>query len=106
MTVKGIIGGASVRPISQKDMTMRVAGEVIETTVGQAAADLARRGIDPARPVTIMVEPDDWLTRARIEIRKRVEAAGLNDEDIDRLIKEARREANDDMRRKTDPSPT
>ena len=78
---------------------MRVEGEVIESTVGQAASDLARRGIDPARPVTIMIEPDDWLTRARVEMRKRVEAAGLSDDDIDRLIKEARRQANDETRR-------
>ncbi len=86
-------------------MNLRVEGEVIESTVGQAATDLARRGIDPSRPVTIMVEPDDWLTRARVEMRKRVEAAGLSDDDIDRLIKEARREANEEMRGKPDLSP-
>jgi hypothetical protein len=83
---------------------MRIAGEVIESTAGEVAADLARRGIDPARPVTIMIEPDDWLTRSRVEMRRRVEAAGLSDEDIDRLIKEARREANNEMRREADPS--
>lgn len=85
---------------------LRSVGEVIESTAGQVAADLARHGIDPARSVTVMVEADDWLTRARAEMRKRVEAAGLTDDDIDRLIKEARREANEDMRRKANPSPT
>jgi hypothetical protein len=83
---------------------MRIAGEVIESTAGEIAADLARRGIDPSRPVTVMVEPDDWLTLARAEMRRRVEAARLSDADIDRLIKEARREANEDMRREADPS--
>jgi hypothetical protein len=67
--------------------------EVIESTVGQVAAELARRGIDPDRPVTVTIEPDDWLTRTRRETRKRVEAFGLSDDDIDRLIKEARRDA-------------
>ena len=71
-----------------KDATV----EVIESTVGQIAAELARRGIEADRPVTVTVEPDDWLTRARRESRARVVAAGLSDEDIDRLIKEARRE--------------
>jgi hypothetical protein len=80
--------------------------EVIESTVGQVAAELARRGIDPDRPVTVTIEPDDWLTRARRETRKRVEAFGLTDDDIDRLIQEARCEANDDMRRLAGPPPT
>jgi hypothetical protein len=80
--------------------------EVIESTVGQAAAELARRGIDPDRPITITIEPDDWLTKARSETRKRVEAFGLSDDDIDRLIQQARREANEDMRREAKPSPT
>jgi hypothetical protein len=84
---------------------MRIAGDVIDSTAGEVAADLARRGIDPARPVTVMIEPDDWLTRARAEMRKRVEAVGLSDEDIDRLIKEARRAANKEMR-KAGPSRT
>ncbi|HEY5210997.1 MAG TPA: hypothetical protein VIJ42_16280 [Stellaceae bacterium] len=82
---------------------MRIAGELIESTAGRVAADLARRGIEPARPITILVEPDDWLTQARVEMRHRVEAAGLTDDDIDRLIKDARRQANDEMRREAAP---
>jgi hypothetical protein len=77
---------------------MRVAGDVIESTAGQVGDDLARLGIDPARPVAVVLEPDDWLTRARAEMRKKVEAAGLSDADIDDLIKEARRQANAEMR--------
>lgn len=77
---------------------MRIAGDVIESTAGEVANDLARRGIDPACPVAVVLEPDDWLTRARAEMRKKVEAAKLSDSDIDALIKEARREANAEMR--------
>ena len=78
---------------------MSMQSEFIESTAGQIAAELARRGISPERHVTIMVEPDDWLERARRTCRKKVEAAGLTDADIDNLIKELRREVNDDMRR-------
>ena len=38
-----------------------------------------------------MIEPDDWLTKARQESRRLVIAAGLSD-DIDRLIKRAQKE--------------
>jgi hypothetical protein len=42
--------------------------------------------------VTVMIEPDDWLTKARQESRRLVIAAGLSDDDIDRLIKQAQKE--------------
>ena len=77
---------------------MRVAGDVIESTAGQVGDDLARLGIDPARPVAVVLEPDVWLTSARAEMRKKVDAAGLSDAEIDDRIKEARREANAEMR--------
>ena len=32
--------------------------EVIETTVGKVAADLAKRGLDPDDRITITIEPD------------------------------------------------
>jgi hypothetical protein len=67
-------------------------GEVIETTVSKVAAELARRGLDPHDRVTITIEPDE-LIPGRREARARVVAAGLTDEDIDRLIDEARIEA-------------
>lgn len=66
--------------------------EVIETTVGEVAAELARRGLDPHDRVTITIEPDE-LIPGRREARLRVIAAGLSDDDIDRLIDAARTEA-------------
>jgi hypothetical protein len=42
--------------------------------------------------VTVMIEPDDWLTKARQESQRPVIAAGLSDDDIDRLIKRAQKE--------------
>jgi hypothetical protein len=66
--------------------------EVIETTVSKVAAELVRRGLDPDDRVTITIEPDE-LIPGRREARARVVAAGLTDEDIDRLINEAREEA-------------
>ena len=68
--------------------------DVIETTVGkltEAAAELARRGLDPSDRVTITIEPDE-LIPGRRACRARVIAAGLTDDDIDRLIKEAQKE--------------
>ena len=66
--------------------------EVIETTVSEVAAELARRGLDPHDHVTITIEPDE-LIPGRRACRARVIAAGLTDEDIDRLINGARTEA-------------
>jgi hypothetical protein len=80
--------------------------EVIESTAGQVAAELSRRGIDPARLVTVIVEPEDWLTRGRRDSQPRIAAAGLSDSDVDAVIKEARREANEDMRRGVTPPAT
>lgn len=65
--------------------------EVIETTVGEVAAELARRGLDPQDRVTVTIEPDE-LIPGRREARARVIAAGLTDDDIDRLIKQAQQE--------------
>jgi len=66
-------------------------GEVIETTASEASAELARRGLDPQDRVTITIQPDE-LIPGRREARLRVIAAGLSDEDIDRLIKQAQHE--------------
>jgi hypothetical protein len=66
--------------------------EVIETTVSKVADELVQRGLDPDDRVTITIEPDK-LIPGRREARARVIAAGLTDEDIDRLINEARTEA-------------
>jgi hypothetical protein len=66
-------------------------GEVIETTVGNVAAELVRRRLDPDDRVTIIIEPDQ-LIPGRRDARARVIAAGLSDQDIDRLIKQAQQE--------------
>jgi hypothetical protein len=58
----------------------------------EPGAELQRRGIDPARPVIIAVEPDDWIAKARRFARPLVEADGQTDDDIDRMIKKAQRE--------------
>ncbi|HEX4111217.1 MAG TPA: hypothetical protein VH020_01660 [Stellaceae bacterium] len=66
--------------------------EVFETTADKVAAELARRGIGPNEAVTITIEPEQELVPGRRESRIRVIATGLNDDDIDRLIKQAQRE--------------
>jgi hypothetical protein len=66
--------------------------EVIETTVDKVAVELVQRGLDPHDRVTITIEPDE-LIPGRREARARVVAAGLTDEDIDRLIDAARADA-------------
>jgi hypothetical protein len=65
--------------------------EVIETTIAEVVAELARRGLDPHDRVTVTIRPDE-LIPGRREARLRVIAAGLSDDDIDRLIKQAQRE--------------
>ena len=65
--------------------------EVIETTVEEVAAELRRRGLDPHDRVMVTIQPDE-LIPGRREARARVIAAGLNDEDIDQLIKQAQQE--------------
>jgi hypothetical protein len=65
--------------------------EIIETTVSEASAELTRRGLDPQDRVTITIQPDE-LIPGRREARLRVIAAGLTDDDIDRLIKQAQHE--------------
>lgn len=66
--------------------------QTFETTAGHVADALARLGIAADRILTVVVEPDDWLTKARQEFRRRVVAAGLSDDDLDRLIERAREE--------------
>jgi len=73
-------------------MTKGATPEFIESTAGQVAADLARRGIAPDQRVVVSIEPDDWIAEARRYSRPKVIAAGLTDDDIDRLIKQAQRE--------------
>jgi hypothetical protein len=72
-------------------MSSQGQGEVIETTVSKVAAELSRRGLDPDDRVTITIEPDELIPGRRAS-RARVIAAGLTDDDIDRLIKQAQQE--------------
>ena len=65
-----------------------------ESTAGEVAAELARRGIRADQRVTVTIEPaepDDWITKARAYARPKVMAEGWSDADIDRTIKEERR---------------
>ena len=64
--------------------------ESFESTAGQVAAELARRGIAPSQRIVVTIEPDDWLARVRALARSRVDADGLSDADIDRLIEDER----------------
>ena len=63
---------------------------VIEIAASEIAAELQRQGIGPDDRVTLTVEPE--LIPGRRESRKLVIAAGLTDDDIDRLIKRAQHE--------------
>jgi hypothetical protein len=68
--------------------------EFIESTAGEVAAELARRGVAPDQRVTITIEPDepdDWLSKARKFARAKVAAESWSDADIDRIIKEERK---------------
>lgn len=73
-------------------MNTNLTDQVIATTAGEVAAELLRLGMPNDRLVTVLIGPDDWLTRTRQESRRLVVDAGLSDDDIDRLIKEARHE--------------
>jgi bifunctional DNA-binding transcriptional regulator/antitoxin component of YhaV-PrlF toxin-antitoxin module len=66
--------------------------ELFETTAGQVTDVRERLGVAKDRRVTVIIEPDNWLTKARQESRRLVIAAGLSYDDIDRLIKQARKE--------------
>ena len=42
--------------------------------------------------ITVMIEPDNWLAKARPGSRRLAIRAGLSDEDIDRMIEQAQKE--------------
>jgi hypothetical protein len=64
--------------------------ETIEVTAGEVTSELKRRGIGSDERVTLTIERE--LFSGRRESRKLVVAAGLTDEDVDRLIEQAREE--------------
>jgi NAD(P)-dependent dehydrogenase (short-subunit alcohol dehydrogenase family) len=55
-------------------------------------AELARRGLGSDERVVVTIEAEAELIPGRRASRARVVAAGLSDDDIDRLIKQAQRE--------------
>ncbi len=64
----------------------------LETTAGQVTDVLKRLGVSQDRMITVRIEPENWLTKARQASRRLVIEAGLSDEDIDRMIKRAQKE--------------
>jgi hypothetical protein len=65
--------------------------EFIESTAGQIAAELLRRGVPLEQPVMITINHDHELIPGRLASRIRVMAAGITtDDEIGRLIEEAR----------------
>ena len=71
---------------------MAITPQVIEITAGEVAAELKRRGIGSDERVTLTIEAAQELIPGRRESRARVVAAGLTDDDIDRLVKQAQKE--------------
>jgi hypothetical protein len=69
---------------------MTTTREVIEVTAGEVTAELKRRGVGSDEKVTLTIEPE--VFPGRRESRRLVVAAGLTDDDIDRLIEQAREE--------------
>ena len=63
---------------------------IIEVAAKEVAAELSRQGIGPDERVTLTIEPE--LFPGRRESRRLGIAAGLTDDDIDRLIEQARAE--------------
>jgi hypothetical protein len=91
-----VISGATLvrqaEPVEDKVNHMETAREVIQVAAGDISAELRRRGIGSDEQVTVTIEPERELIPGRRESRARVVAAGLTDDDIDRLIKQAQRE--------------
>ena len=71
-------------------MTKTAEPQFIESTAGEIAKELERRGMAPDRHVTVTIEPNDWLAEVRRFTRPRVIAEGWSDADIDRIIDEER----------------
>jgi len=71
---------------------MSGAMEVIEVAAGEIAAELKRRGIGSDERVTVTIQPTQEVIPGRRASRARVVAAGLTDEDIDKLVKQAQQE--------------
>ncbi len=77
---------------------MTTTSQIIETTVGEVAAELRRRGIGSDERVTLTIEPEQELIPGRRVSRARVVAAGLTDADIDALVKRAQQDVEPHLR--------
>lgn len=69
--------------------------KVIQTTAGEVQNVLRKRGLVATDPITVTITVDPrigLLNWARDEARPLVIAAGLSDDDIDHLIKQAQHE--------------
>jgi hypothetical protein len=66
--------------------------EIIQVTASDISMELLRRGIASDERVTLTIEPEQELIPGRRESRAHVVAAGLSDDDIDQLIKQAQRD--------------
>jgi len=67
--------------------------EFIESTAGQIAAELARRGISSDQPVMVTIDREQGVLPGRLASRIHVVADGIaSDEEIDRVIEKAREE--------------
>jgi hypothetical protein len=71
---------------------MTATRETIEVTAGEVAAELKRRGIGSDEKVILTIEPAREIIPGRRASRARVVAAGLTDDDVDRLIKQAQKD--------------
>ena len=68
---------SSYKNRKQRRGHMRMQPEFIESTAGQIAAELMRRGISSDQRVMINIEPDNWLSEDRKFARKQVQAEGI-----------------------------
>jgi hypothetical protein len=66
--------------------------EVLKPQLGKLRMCWSGLVLPKEHMVTVMTEPHDWLTNARRESRRLVIAAGLSDDDIGRLTKQAQKE--------------
>ena len=69
-----------------------MARDVIEVPAGEIARQLKLLGIGSDELVSVTIEPAREIIPGRRESRTRVVAAGLTDDDLDRLIKQAQRD--------------
>ena len=108
---KAIVAGSTLRHVKFLTFPHLLPGIALERgsefryTAGRSepiskepAPELARRGVAPDQRVVVAIEPDDWISEARRASRAKVVAAGLSDDDIDRLIKQAQKEVEPGLR--------